>query len=310
MPRFAKRTVLALLLGFVAPQAPAQDAGERRVIPVSVLDREGNLVTSLTAADFRGEFRGQPVKIVSVTRDTRARRIALLVDTSAGMGRPMDKWRFAWWAAGYIASKLPETCSLALLTVALGTRRYSGLTTDRVSFEEAFSKAQRQRPVGATTVHDGIVEAGRVFSPAEFGDVVFVVSDVEDTYSTKTPEEVNTALTKAGVRAYILLVPGWQSSDGRKYAQEVSRSLADATGGRVFELQPGRQPSAEIAVKLEPFLATMLDLYRVEIEFPVHIDKEREWKLEVEGGHGVARQDLELAYPRLLVPGASKSTGK
>lgn len=41
MAHFAERTVLALLLSLLAAHAPAQEAGERWVIPVSVIYREG-----------------------------------------------------------------------------------------------------------------------------------------------------------------------------------------------------------------------------------------------------------------------------
>src|SRR5205085_5721081 len=75
---------MSLIALFNAATALSQDQeGERRVVVVDVLDRQGNHVSDLTSANFRAEFRGQPVTILSVTEDTTPHRIAVVVDVSA-----------------------------------------------------------------------------------------------------------------------------------------------------------------------------------------------------------------------------------
>jgi hypothetical protein len=309
MRRFAEGILLTLLLWLGASPVQVQETGERRVIPVSVIDREGRLVTGLTAADFRGEFRGKPVKIVSVEWDASSRRIALVVDTSAGMGRPMAKMQLAWWAAGEAITKLPKPTRLALLTFDLEVKRYLGPTNDEASILAAYAAAKGRTPSGGTRLYDGIWEAARVVLPPTVGDVVFVLTDGEDTYSAKLRGEVCSALAQAGIRVYFFLVSERSGSDS-KDVQQVTQTIAGATGGRVFRLFRGRYNTTDVAPRLELFLASMMEFYRVEVEFPVRIDKQREWKIEVTDEHGSSRNDIEVAYPRLLVPLKAKQEEK
>lgn len=309
MRRLAEGILLTLLLCLGASPVQGQEAGERRVIPVSVIDHEGKVVEGLTAADFRGSFRSRPVKIVSVEWDTGPRRIALLVDTSAGMGKPMAKMQLAWWAAGEAAARLPKSTSLALLTFDMEVKRYTDPTTNQASLVAAFLEAQRRAPSGGTTLFDGIWEAARALLPPGFGHGVFVLSDGEDTYSRVSREQVASALAEVGIRVHFFVVSGRAGKD-RKDALSGIRTIADATGGRIFELFRGRQETAEIATRLTPFFDSMTWLYRMEIELPVRVDKVREWKLHVVGEQGEARQDVEVAYPRLLVPLESEKKKK
>jgi hypothetical protein len=81
---FRRRAVVVCLVGAVGPligPAPPVKAqgGERRIILVNVLDKDGNTVPGLTAANFRGEFLGQPVKVISAAVDPTPRRVALIV---------------------------------------------------------------------------------------------------------------------------------------------------------------------------------------------------------------------------------------
>jgi hypothetical protein len=61
----------ALALLFATAPAWAQaPAPERRTLAVSVLDKDGKAVHGLTAENFRGECRGQPVRILSAAEDS------------------------------------------------------------------------------------------------------------------------------------------------------------------------------------------------------------------------------------------------
>ena len=51
----------------------------------------------------------------------------------------------------------------------------------------------------------------------------------------------------------------------------------------------------------------MAEFYRVEMELPVAVDKARDWKLEVVDAKGKRRKDVEVVYPRKLVPCAAAS---
>lgn len=86
MRRWACVLLFVMLVGLPLHAQTAQP--ERRTIAVSVLDKGGKAVHGLTAENFRGEFRGQAVRILSATEDSSPRRIAIVVDTSGSMGPP------------------------------------------------------------------------------------------------------------------------------------------------------------------------------------------------------------------------------
>src|ERR1700693_5679431 len=56
-----------------------------RMVFVSVLDREGNAVPGVTAADFRATVDNKPANIVSAVRDAQPRRIVVVLDASGSM---------------------------------------------------------------------------------------------------------------------------------------------------------------------------------------------------------------------------------
>src|SRR3972149_2012270 len=115
----------------------------RRTLAVNVLDEQGNQVSGLTAANFRAEFRGQPVKILSAALDTQPRRIVLLVDVSESMAARVGKGELAARPAG--DSSDPS-----------GAR---------------------------TALRDAVVEATRLLAPGQSGDVIYLITDGFDTFS-------------------------------------------------------------------------------------------------------------------------------
>ncbi len=69
-------TCVAALL--IVPAPPVRGQGsDRRIILVNVLDQDGNQVSGLNAMNFRGEYQGQPVEVVSAAPDSAPRRIVV-----------------------------------------------------------------------------------------------------------------------------------------------------------------------------------------------------------------------------------------
>src|SRR3990167_3518790 len=111
---------LLLLVGAaleaLAQACTVEGGPRRRTLAVNVLDEQGNQVSGLTASNFRAEFRGQPVKILSATLDTRPRRIVILLDTSGSMAARVGKWELATAAAEDFLRWGPADSSIALVT--------------------------------------------------------------------------------------------------------------------------------------------------------------------------------------------------
>jgi hypothetical protein len=111
-----RRLIFGVAICLVAVQVCAQEPPPApctfRTLPVTVLDKNGEPITGLTAADFRAEFRGKPVRIVSVGLRARPVKIAVVLDTSGSM---RSHWRLAMNAVRDVLSNAPEDAHLALL---------------------------------------------------------------------------------------------------------------------------------------------------------------------------------------------------
>jgi VWFA-related protein len=97
-----------------APQSSGQPAATLKVqvrevvLPVTVRDKHGALVTSLKISDFTLTEDGRPQTIKSFTRETDLPfRLGLLVDTSRGVSGALENERKA--AAKFVDTMLPET---------------------------------------------------------------------------------------------------------------------------------------------------------------------------------------------------------
>jgi VWFA-related protein len=88
------------------PTATLKVPGREVVLPVTVRDKRGAMVTNLTAADFTLTQDGRPQVIQSLTRESNLPfRLGLLVDTSRTMQPAMDSERKA--AGQFVDLMLP-----------------------------------------------------------------------------------------------------------------------------------------------------------------------------------------------------------
>ena len=95
---WARTAALVVMAGLVwganvaaqeRPIAPPSGAQGKRVVAVNVVTQEGQPVEGLGAENFRGKYRGEAVKIVSVERDTGPRRIVIQsVSAARGLNGP------------------------------------------------------------------------------------------------------------------------------------------------------------------------------------------------------------------------------
>jgi VWFA-related protein len=108
-----------LTLGYLPAASPAQPPATDQtaatlkvqvnevVLPVTVRDKKGSLVTSLKISDFTLTEDGRPQKIKSFTRETNLPfRLGLLVDTSRSVSGAMEEERKA--AGKFVDTMLPE----------------------------------------------------------------------------------------------------------------------------------------------------------------------------------------------------------
>ena len=282
--------VAALLVGPVPPVRGQE--GERHVILVNVLDREGNQVRGLGAANFRGEYRGQPVTILSASEDRSPRRIAVILDRSESQ---MRAGALVLESVQALINTLTPHHSVVIGTVAESIRQHTELTNDRQVLEQALRDVAASKTAGYSSLRDAVLRACQGLHSTQSGDVVLLFSDCDDTTSADDPRRLVTTAAQTGVRVFGVLTPGeLRPSEARGAASWMS-VLTEATGGSVSWLESFQRGL--------PSLHSMItDVYRLEVAFPQPVDEPRKWNLEVVGPDGKALPKVRLVYPHLVAP--------
>lgn len=309
----------AVLLGGSLAEVAAEASPSclQRVVVVSVVDKEGNPVSGLTAEDFRGEFRGQPVKIVAVEPESDAPRIVLLLDVSDSM-REAKQMGLARMAAVDLITSVPGGQRMALLLVSGDVSKEVGFGENRALLLARLPRVEEELsgyPPG-TALLDAILEALAVLGTSQAGDVIYVISDGGDNASKAGLRKVERALLESGVRLFGFLLPervfvGRSPVPELRYEGYVVRELAEQSGGAVLTVEPeglshsirlDEKDVEKLTVEASRMYRRMLRYYRVEVELAREVDKPRGWKLEVVDKRGKRRKDLKVIYPRKLVP--------
>ena len=163
----------------------------QRVVVVNVVDEEGNPVKGLTAADFRGKFRGKPVKIVSVEPASDAPRIVVLLDVSDSMTEG-NRLELARTAAADLISDVPKGQRIALLlfseevTQKVGFGENRGFLLARVARADHEASGKKRR----TALLDAILEALAVLGTPQSGDAIYVITDAGENLSEAKRKDV------------------------------------------------------------------------------------------------------------------------
>lgn len=315
---------LAALAIFLLLSAPLLRAEEgsclRRTMAVNVHDEEGNRVSGLTPADFRGTFRGQAVRILSVEVDHAPRRIVVLLDISGSM-TDRNKWEVARTMAEDIVLFAPVENSVALIV-------FAEEVVDRVDFaqgrsavaEKLTAMANTDEPPyqvkGQTAFFDALQEGISLLDPVRPGDVIYAFTDGGDNRSRSKPREVEKALLSAGVRFFAFIYYDSRRQSEGFLGPALLDKLIEATGGSWVVFPPpgsysskfsGKQAAAVKAAARQVY-GEMTEFYRLEVELPVEMalphapQKLRGWKLEVVDERGKKRKDLTVHYPEKLAP--------
>ena len=309
MRHLAKFVLIAVLLAAVGG-LPAQESAQtslRRTIPITVLDRQGKPVGGLATQNLRGEFNGQPVRIVSVKWDARPRRIVVLLDASDSM-LWSEKWTLARNGVEDIMLHARPQDQIAVLLFAdrivdrieFGPTGAAGLA--RLNVLPGELGEIKKKPT-RTALLDSLNEALRLLDPAHLGDLVYVISDGGDNVSKTTPDQITNAFACAGVRSFFLLLldpdrAGRGSEYGR--APYLVGDIAEKTGGNAASPFFGDREIVGAAAR--SLYGQMVEFYSVDIELPGPISKRRPWSLKVVDEQGKRIQKIELTYPRQLVP--------
>ena len=208
-------------------------------------------VGGLTAENFEVFDNGVKQKITSVAIAQVPLEVYLVLDLSGSVqGEALAQLKRA---ANALVDGLVPADRVALLTFSKTVTVRQELTNNVQAFKAALAEAT---PSGNTALYDAVLKAISMREPKDNRAIIVVFTDEGDNASTATTKQVLDAAERADVTGYGVLAPdasstGFGAGQGGaglaapRFQIGFLRSLADATGGRVFRAS-ARLPLEEL----------------------------------------------------------------
>jgi hypothetical protein len=291
---------LAGLLGLALVFAPALMATEQneKTIYLSVVDKDGNSVTDLTAKDILIREDNQDRDVVSVAKATEPLAIVVLADTSksAGSVGMMTRQNTTSGAAELIqdirksltsfvkdiSSASPES-QMELMEFGQAAITVVKMTSATADIEKGINKLF-PKPDAPSVLLEAIVEASKSLSKAKTPRRAIVVLNVEpgEEQSRQEVKKMNDELQKS--RACLWAVSLQVGSNKNEMRGMVLEALTKNTGGRREFIHT----QSALEVMLGAFADNLTSQYAVTYKRPASVAKANIVQV------GVMRQGLGL----------------
>jgi len=318
---------LVLFSSLAVPVFAQNDGCQNRALPVTVVESHGLPVQALLPADFQAKFRGNPVQILSVSRDTHPRRVAILLDVSGSMlqAEESDKWMIVREVAGDAVLHLPTDTQIALElfdekiveTLDFGSGRQD-VARSIVTLAAGTKAVQSQSKSRNTALWDSLLNAVSVFGSPQPGDVLYLITDGGDDMSKIRLGQIEDSFLGKGIRLFAFLIVSRSPLGGALMPDEergldVVKKLTESTGGNymvVFGVRPlvgqpnfrmSGQQKAEFAYSAQALYAQMKEFSWLGVSLPSPVDKTRDWNLELNRARSKSHKDLRLFYSHKLI---------
>jgi Ca-activated chloride channel homolog len=200
-------------------------------VPATVVDSRGIAVTNLKLEDFELRVDGQPNTISEISRADTPVRMAMLFDNSGSLTESRDFEKRA--AVKFFRNVLRPLDQAAVFSVSTDVVLVEPLTNDTRRLEltiDSFGK-----PEGATSLFDGIIQAGAYLHPYPGRRVIVIVSDGVDTVSRA---DFDTTLQRAladDCQIYVVQTGLYENANLRALAAERRmQEFTAQTGGAVY----------------------------------------------------------------------------
>jgi Ca-activated chloride channel family protein len=200
-------------------------------VPATVVDSSGVAVTNLKLEDFELRVDGLPNAIREISRADTPVRMAMLFDNSGSLSESRDFEKRA--AVKFFRNVLRPVDQAAVFSVSTDVMLAEPLTNDARRLEltiDSFGK-----PEGATSLFDGIIQAGTYLHPYPGRRVIVIVSDGVDTTSRA---DFDTTLQRAladDCQIYVVQTGLYENANVRALAAERRmQEFSAQTGGAVY----------------------------------------------------------------------------
>ena len=200
-------------------------------VPATVVDSHGVAVTNLKLEDFELKIDGQLNTISDISRAETPVRMAMLFDNSGSLSESREFEKRA--AIRFFRYVLRPVDQAAVFSVSTEVTLAQALTNDVRRLEssiESFGK-----PEGATSLFDGIIQAGSYLKPYPGRRVIVIVSDGEDTTSRADFDVTLQRALADDCQIYVVQTGLYENANVRALAAERRmEEFAAQTGGAAY----------------------------------------------------------------------------
>ena len=211
--------------------------------------------------------------------------------------------------------------------------REMGFSQDRAAYIDELPRISRDvKSRGSGTIlYDAIHRAMALLSPAGFGDVIYVISDGQDTRSKINPEKLENLILTQQLRLFLFrLDPSARPADvsiplslpaagriefGYYYSKGIHfmENLCVTSGGMrllcnaFLKLGQGSKPykftdaeMLDLSTQLKKFNAPIFTFYRLDIELPSNVKRNAKLSLTLTGKQFSPNDNLLILYSRKI----------
>ncbi|HTF23429.1 MAG TPA: VWA domain-containing protein [Candidatus Limnocylindria bacterium] len=319
---------------FVSAQA---DSCSHRSVSVYVQDSQGSPITGLVPADFEAKAHGKPVKILSITPDSRPHRLLLIVDTTHSMnnaetGEPPGeppRWRWQIALAQHFFKQNRQKAQIALLIFSKQINDVvdfsQGNAAVDVKLQEAakgYDNLRNDPTKGTATLHDAILQGLQLFDHTSSADAIYVLSDaVENNTATHDFGAVIQRLIAMEVRLFAVLLQreiGYRNKTAEEVlGPEELSEIARKSGGAILSTAEWHNDRVSLSANANGKATTQETLTRLyqailqrsllELELPFPLEKNESFQLKLSDSARHQWKGAQIIYSDSLIGCGSNS---
>lgn len=313
-------SILALCTTAIATQ---DSSCLRRTLPVALRDEQNLPIQNVSVTDLQAKVHGKPVKILSISPDTRPHRLVLILDTSGSMASmegepPLFSLEFALASHFFEVNKQKSQIALLIfnndVTEAVDFAQGNSAVGDKLQQISGDHNYVKTNIKGRTALRDAIFAGLLLLKHPSSADSLYVITDGGDNASKHSVADLRQRLEVSSVRLFAVLL---RKDVGYRYLtpEEVSgpeelSELTEKSGGEILTAAAwhGKQmilsASSEAKLKSEEILArlyqTILGDQLLEIELPFPVAKDERLELKPSDRTRHEWRGAHITYPSTL----------
>ena len=227
-------SVAVALLSVLLPAHASAQSAPPRALTVTVMDKEGGLVTGLGRESFTVLDGGRPSEILSFNAGDMPATVGVLLDASASMSTARREYvREA--LARFLKGSHPSN-EFFLIAFNQRPQLLQGLTGDPAAVFDAARRYAAVEPKGFTAIYDSLYLALNQAARGRHAKrAVVLVTDGQDNVSRYNFKELTRQLKESDVAVYAVGIFGPNDETSLGYGgRAILEELAGLSGGRVF----------------------------------------------------------------------------